>query len=279
MACQAVCLLSAALMMSGCESGPLPEQRSPNALESEAAETAAHPAGLANESPTAGGAAIREKIGEIQFDYSWPQAAARIPALDSWLRSNGAHLRSQTLAKGRAERANAEKENYPFRGYTYQESWDVVADLPALLVMQSEGYTFTGGAHGMPIVTTLIWDKARQQRLPITALLDVTELKRALNDRFCEALDAERAKRRGKPVDTADPNELSDFVRCVDLARQTILPISRNGQALDAIRFVILPYEAGPYAEGIYQLDLPVNGSVMRAVKPDYRKAFAAPGS
>lgn len=218
--------------------------------------------------------AISEKVGEVQFDYSWPQAAAQIPALDDWLRSNGEALHKRTMDSGRVGEAEANKAGYPFRGNSYEEHWSVVADVPALLVMQSEGYVYTGGAHGMPIVTTLLWDKAQAKRLPVTALMDLVMLDQGLKDRFCAALDAERAKRRGAPV-RSGPNELPEFVQCVDLAKQTVLPVSRGGQALDTIRVVIMPYEAGPYVEGIYQLDLPVDDAVMQAVKPAYKEAFA----
>lgn len=264
--------LLVALMVAGCTAGPANEHAGD--ARNEAAGNASQPA--APPMP-AKPASIHEKTGKIQFDYSWPQAAAAIPALDTWLRNNAKRLLAETLDNGRADEAAAKKAGYPFRGHTYKEDWGVVADLPALLVMQSEGYVFTGGAHGMPIVTTLIWDKARGQRLPLDALVDVAALAKQLNDPFCAALDTERAKRRGEPINAGDSNELSDFVRCVDPAKQTILPISRKGQALDTIRFVIMPYEAGPYAEGIYQLDLPVDGSVMQVVKPAYRNAFVGP--
>jgi len=267
--------LLAALMIAGCGAQPAGQADAPNMTGNDAGNDAA--ANLARppaQAAPANAVAIKEKVGEIEFDYSWPQAAAEIAGLDSWLRSNGEHLRKQTLDGGRADEAEAKKAGYPFRGHTYEEHWSVVADVPALLVMQSEGYVYTGGAHGMPIVTTLLWDKASSKRLPADALMDMTVLDRGLNDRFCAALDAERAKRRGAPVKTGDPNELREFVQCVDLGKQTILPVSRNGQALDTIRVVIMPYEAGPYAEGIYQLDLPVDAAVMQAVKPAYKDAF-----
>jgi len=50
--------------------------------------------------------------------------------------------------------------------------------------MQSEGYVFTGGTHGMPVVTTLIWDKAREQRLSTDALMDAALLKDGLCQMF-----------------------------------------------------------------------------------------------
>ena len=263
--------LLAALMVAGCGGQPATEADARNTAGNDAAANLARPPAPA---ASTNAVAINEKVGEIQFDYSWPQAAADIPALDSWLRGNGEHLRRQTMVGGRADEAEAKKAGYPFRGHSYEEHWNVVADVPTLLVMQSEGYVFTGGAHGMPIVTTLLWDKADGKRLPASALMDMAVLDRGLSDRFCTALDAERAKRRGEPVKSGDPNQLAEFVQCVDLGKQTILPVSLRGRALDTIRVVIMPYEAGPYSEGIYQLDLPVDAAVMQAVKPAYKDAF-----
>ena len=142
--------------------------------------------------------------------------------------------------------------------------------------MQSDGYAYSGGAHGMPIVTALFWDKAKKQRLATGAIFEMPALIAGIKDRFCKALDDERGKRRGAPVKAEDPDELPDFVQCVDIAKQTILPVSLNGKALDTLRIVIMPYEAGPYAEGIYEIDLPVDAAIRKAVKPAYVAAFSA---
>lgn len=265
--------LAAALVLAGCGSKSVSPPASDNAAAGNSAQVAEEAAPIA-QARARNDVAISEKAGAIEFDYSWPQAAADIAALDGWLRGNGEDLRKRTMSAGRSEEAEAQKAGYPFRGHTYEEHWGVVADVPALLIMQSLGYVFTGGAHGMPIVTTLIWDKASGKRLPADAVLDMAVLNKGLNDRFCAALDTERAKRRGEPVKTGDPNQLDEFVRCVDLSKQTILPVSLKGGALDAIRVVIMPYEAGPYSEGIYQLDLPVDAAVLQAVRPTYKGAF-----
>ncbi|MBN8829177.1 MAG: DUF4163 domain-containing protein, partial [Sphingomonadales bacterium] len=213
-----------------------------------------------------------------EFRYAWPGAAAAIPALDASLRANGAALQAKMKAGAREEEASAKQNGYDMPGYSYAEEWGVVADLPALLVMQSEGYSYTGGAHGMPIVTTLFWDKAANKRLPTGALIDIGALNAAAKDRFCKALDAEREKRRGAPVNREDKGTIVDFVSCVDLTRQTILPVSKGGKALDTVRVVIMPYEAGPYAEGIYEIDLPVDAAMLAAVKPAYRSSFSTGG-
>lgn len=257
----------AVLALAGCGGDPTNQADAPNEAVANLAQPPAAPK-VTND------VGISEKVGEIEFKYSWPRAAAEIADLDGWLRGNGERLRKETMDGGRRDQAEADKAGYPFHGHSYEEHWGVVADVPALLVMQSEGYVYTGGAHGMPIVTTLIWDKTAKKRLATEAVLDRAVLDRGLKERFCAALDAERAKRRGEPVKPGAPDQLDEFTRCVDLAKQTILPISRKGQALDTIRVVIMPYEAGPYAEGIYQLDLPVDAAVLQAVKPAYKGAF-----
>ncbi len=244
-----------------------------------ARQARADPPPAPSAAPVAGQRAEMVYAGEgVDFSYSWPVHAVRIPALDAWLRGNAGRLRADTVRRARAARAEAAREGYVFHDHGYGEDWAAVADLDALLVMQSEGYRYAGGAHGMPIVTTLIWDRAAGTRRALGALFDMPALVAAIRARFCAALDAQRAARRGAPVDPNDADQLPEFVRCVDPAKQTILPVSTGGRALDTIRLVVMPYEAGPYAEGIYEIDLPVDAAVLRAVRPAWRGAFGAGG-
>ena len=225
------------------------------------------------EGAPAGNTEVSAGSGDISFRYSWPKEATAIAELDGWLRGNAERLKTETLNKGAANEKDAKANDYPFVGYSYSEDWTTVANVPALLILQSDGYSFTGGAHGMPVVTALFWDKAAKKRLATGAIFDMPKLAAAMKDRFCKALDAERAKKRGGP---ANPDQLSQFDECVDVTKQTILPVSLKGGALDAVRVVIMPYEAGPYAEGIYELDFPIDAALRGAVKPAYQGAFGA---
>jgi hypothetical protein len=51
---------------------------------------------------------------------------------------------------------------------------------------------------------------------------------------------------------------------------------SGDRQHFTRIGILIGPYEAGPYAEGDYEITLPVTPEVLAAVKPEYRADFAA---
>ncbi len=45
---------------------------------------------------------------------------------------------------------------------------------------------------------------------------------------------------------------------------------------MDEITFHADPYVAGPYAEGDYDIALPVTQAVIEALKPAYRSSFEA---
>ncbi|MFT3965269.1 MAG: DUF4163 domain-containing protein [Sphingobium sp.] len=234
-------------------------------------------AAAANETaPGPGPQSLSEDSEGYEFSYKWPAAASAIPELNAWLNGNGERLLAQTKAAALSEKVEAKKEGYPFHGHSYEEDFGVNANTPRMLVLLSNGYVFTGGAHGMPINTAIIWDKGTKKRLATAALIDLPRFADLAKKRFCDELDKQRAEKRGEPVKHDDPNELDDFVRCVDMTKQLILPVSKGGKALDMVKIVIAPYEAGPYAEGTYEIDLPLDAGLLKAVKAPYREAFAA---
>ncbi len=225
--------------------------------------------------PAAKPVSIASRTGTLAFSYGWPSEAAAVPELDRWLRGNAAAISARVAKQAAAEAEAAKGEDWVFHAHSYEETYKVVADTPAMLVLLSDGYVYTGGAHGMPINTAIIWDKTAKRRLATSLLLDIPALASLVKQRFCDALDAQRAEKRGAPVDKADANQLVDFVRCVDMTKQLILPVSKGGKAFDTLRIVIGPYEAGPYAEGSYVIDIPIDALMMRAVEPAFREAFA----
>ena len=88
---------------------------------------------------------------------------------------------------------------------------------------------------------------------------------------FCRALNLEQSKRRGEPVNPKD----GGFSACPDPADTPVLLGSSNKTHFTRIGIVLPPYAAGPYSEGFYEFTLPVTPAVIKAVKPQYRAAFA----
>ncbi len=93
-----------------------------------------------------------------------------------------------------------------------------------------------------------------------------------MRERYCAALDAERAERRGAPVrpDPRDPHTL-----CPPLADQVLAPRDSDGNGrFEAIDVLIAPYVAGSYAEGAYFAEVPLEADDLSGMNELYRSAF-----
>ncbi len=146
--------------------------------------------------------------------------------------------------------------------------------MPDWLSLSGKVQSYTGGAHGNYGFDSLVWDKARARAIEAIGLFQSADaLDKALGDRFCAALNAERAKRRGEPVKKGSTDE---FDKCVGAKEATVLVGSRGHRKFDRLSLQIGPYVAGPYAEGAYEFGFPVDTRVLAAVKPEFRAAFAS---
>jgi hypothetical protein len=268
--------LLAALLLSatgcGAETSDAPEAK---ARPSAAAPASATPAPVAPP-PAPRAAAVHEK-GEndlFSFEYAYPAKAAAIPGLKALLDKRMATARAELEKGSKTDQAEAAKNGYPYRQHSSGAEWKVVTDLPRWLSLSAELYTYEGGAHGMTFFDALLWD--REQNLARTAadlFISKAALSAAIREPFCAALDKERTKRRGAPVkrNSGDP-----FDECIDPAEHAIILGSTNGRTFDRLGVLVEPYAAGAYAEGTFDITLPVTERIRGSVKPAYRDAFSA---
>ena len=216
--------------------------------------------------------AVSESTDAYEFEYAYPGAAAAIPELAAWLEEQIAEAKASLQNEAQEGKADAEAGDYPFNPHSYSMKWEVVADLPGWLSLSGDFATYSGGAHGMYGMDSLVWQKDPGKRLdPIELFRSPAALTAALSPRLCNTLNAERAERRSEPV---APGSDDMFDQCVGVDEATVLVGSSNGQTFDRLTVWIGPYVAGPYAEGAFELDFPVDAAVLRAVKPEYRAAF-----
>lgn len=213
-----------------------------------------------------------QTTADYHFAYSYPRAAAAIPALARWFESDRSASRAGIARDAAAFRREAQADKFPFRAYERIVSWKIVTDTPSLLSLSGTIYSFSGGAHGNTGSMAMVWDKTGAARLDPKALFaSPAALWKAISPRYCRALDAERVRRRGEPVAPGDI-----FGGCPPLKDLTLLLGSTNRRTIDRIGLIADQYVAGSYAEGAYEITLPVDAAVLAAVKPDYRTAFAA---
>ncbi|RVT39893.1 DUF4163 domain-containing protein [Sphingobium algorifonticola] len=225
-------------------------------------------------SPPAQAFNITETSDLLEYAYAYPVEAAAIPAIAARLTEDATRAQASAITMAREDEAAAKQSGYPYRRHSSQTSWTVKADTPRLLALLGELYFYTGGAHGNSGYKVLMWDKARNGETGVIAMATSPEaLQQAIGARFCAALDAARAAKRGGPVMRGDDG----FTRCVDPLKQSLIFASRDGKAIDSLLIVIGPYEAGPYSEGTYDIALPVDAALIAAMKPAFRDAFSAP--
>jgi hypothetical protein len=97
------------------------------------------------------------------------------------------------------------------------------------------------------------------------------ELNEAVHERYCDELDKERAKRREQSVEQVRKDMMWECPQVSDLVIELE---SKGGKGFDHLALLAAPYVAGAYVEGSYTVELPVDRSVLDAVKPLYREAF-----
>lgn len=223
------------------------------------------PTGAASQAPAQSAAA------KYEFDYTYPAEARRIAPLRKWLDADRDALRAKTARDSAASRRDATASGYPAPRYQTQVEWQVVTDTPRFLSLSTKRYIFTGGAHGQPSSGGLLWDKAAGRRIePKAVFASLSALERAVRSTYCAKLRVER-KRRVGPVGGDDI-----FGQCPRLSELTVLLGSTDRRAIDRIGLIADPYVAGAYAEGSYDVTLPVTPALLRTVKPAYRTAFHA---
>lgn len=254
------------LLVTACQQGEEGADAPEQSAESQASGT---------EEGETGTQGREEKIENdlYEFGYSYPSAAGAIPGLAQLLDKRLERAKSELEASAESDKQDAEANSYPYRAHSRETTWQVVADLPGWLSLSAQSYTYSGGAHGMTFFDSLLWNKStREERDVVSLFVSEDALREAIREPFCDALDREREERRERPVDRGSGDE---FDKCIDPLESTAILGSSNGKTFDRIGVLVEPYAAGPYAEGTFDITVPVTDSVMDVVKPAYRGSFS----
>ncbi len=215
----------------------------------------------------------KTRFAEVDFTYS--AEAAAIPALVKRFRADLARERTRTAACGREEtkiRVESGSEGIACASTT---GITTSGQTPRLLSLASAYWAFTGGAHGNGSTSLLLWDRHAGKEIAFDSLFAARDgYTKALRDPYCRALAAERKERRG---DDYEPGGVPEFDVCPEFSELAVIPAdSRHRGRFDTIHLIAAPYTAGPYAEGEYDIVLPVTGRLVAALKPVYRDSFVA---
>jgi hypothetical protein len=210
----------------------------------------------------------------LQFTYEWPAEAAAIPALDR-------RFRAEAAAEYRRQLATALKNQEIYRQQQrrtvsdfYLKKWSTAGQTRRLLSLQYQHSAYTGGAHPNTDYGALLWDRRLNRPVALVSLFHHSgQFERLTRPRYCSALDRERRKRRGTDWRLA----VGEFNACPRYCELSVAPSdSDHDGRFDTIRFVASPYTAGPYAEGAYDIELPVRPALIERLEAPFRSAFEA---
>ncbi len=270
--------LASVFLLAACSSGDAPAPAD-DAATSASAHASSNGAGASAETSTGSGASTPDRANAYDYDqdndlykfkYSFPAVA---PELASILKREAESTETRLKADASQARQDSEAQGFPYHAYEIQHQWQQVANITRFQSLSAQIYAFSGGAHGNTGYDALVWDKQAGKELkPIDFFSSPAALGAVIRQPFCKALDAERRKKRDGQLGGGPDDPFSE---CIDPLEQTLILGSSNGKTFDRLGILIGPYAAGPYAEGSYDVTLPVTGAVMKTVKQSYREAFS----
>lgn len=256
--------LLAALVFSACFA--------PAAAAQDEPEAEVLPAGTVtftdNETRTVAGSEVARA-----FSYTWPAEVAAVPALVRRFTAERAEMLTEQKIEFAAGLSMAEPDGCFGCNHDLARDWSVFANTPRFMVLHGSNYVYSGGAHGNIVFDALVWDrKARKALYSNWMFLSERAVQAALGAPWCAALKVERAERLGEQASAIMDED--DIFPCPPIENLQIYPVSSDGERFDRIELLAAPYVAGSYAEGVYEVTLPVTPEVLAAIKPRYRAAF-----
>ena len=225
------------------------------------------------DAPPAKAFAFDEKNDLIDFHFGWSAEAAAVPQLVARFQAEMNKAKDELVAGAKEDKAMRDREGFDFHGFQSSTDYKTSGQSEWLLSLTSDVGAYTGGAHGNYGTGGLLWDRRAAREIKVADMFgEPTNLDRLLTQRWCDALNKAREEKRGEPVGGGGM-----FDECPKLDEIAIVPTDqdKNGK-FERLILTASPYVAGPYAEGSYEIDLPVTADLISALKSEYQGSFEA---
>lgn len=222
-----------------------------------------------------------EDVVETKPDYivgiSFPQSAAQHPALAQALKSYAEAARSELM-----QAVAGLQGQKPTAPYDLSLQFTGLVDTPNVVAVAADGSSYTGGAHGNPLVARFVWLPKTQQMLTAQALFTNASAWQVLSDVTREQLATLLSQR-------LDADELEGAERAEQLKNGSRMindgtapkagnfaqfePVMDVSGRIRALRFVFPPYQVGPYVDGTRTVDIPAR-ILLPVIAPEYKALF-----
>ena len=222
-------------------------------------------------SETARPFSVSEKTDLYEFEYDWPAEAAAIPELDARFRNEMGEAKAELISVAKEDQSERTVGGYTTIPHTTMFGHETAGQSDRLLSLVSSVYRFTGGAHGFNGSGALLWDRRLKRAMSLQDLLAPGQSwTAAIRQPFCVLLDREREEVRGEP---ANRDDLFGDCPKLDSLTVAVSDSDKNGR-FDHLTVIADQYVAGPYAEGPYEIALPITGRMIERLKPEYSSSF-----
>lgn len=220
---------------------------------------------------------VIERDPRYMIGISYPPIANRYPGLAAELKRYADGARADLM---RAVAALGQSR--PAAPYDLSLSFTEVVATPQVVAIAADGSSYTGGAHGAPLVARFVWLPGGNRRLTAQDLVPDPAAWRDISDRVREQLQAALSQRVDAdalaPADRAQV--VKDAGRMIDEGTgpdvdnfSQFEPVLAPDGRIAALRFVFPPYQVGPYADGTQTVDIPAD-VLLPSIAPAYRHLF-----
>jgi hypothetical protein len=220
---------------------------------------------------------VIERDPRYIIGISYPPVANRYPGLAAELKRYADAARAELF-----QAVAGIGTRQPAASYDLSLSFTEVAATPQIVAIAADGSSYTGGAHGNPLVARFVWLPQQSKLLTAAALIPDASSWRDISDYVREQLQAALSQR----VDADDlaPADRADIVknagRMIDEGTGPDVenfaqfePVLAPDGRIAALRFVFPPYQVGPYSDGTQTVDVPAD-VLLPKVAPAYRPLF-----
>ena len=243
------------------------------------------PESVAEEQPV-----VLEDLVEATSDYlvgiSYQGDATRYPGLAKQLKLYADTARDEMIqsARARPRGEDTDTSNVP---YDLSLSFVKLMETPDLVAFAADGSSYTGGAHGMPLLARFSWLPKEQKMLTANDLVTDQAGWNAISAHVREQLHTQLTQR--VDADKPSPQERASMIRSagrmiddgtaaepVNFAQ--FEPLVGTSGKLRGLRFVFSPYQVGPYSDGVQSVEVPAS-MLLPYIAPEYRHLFQDGGS
>lgn len=220
---------------------------------------------------------VLETNARYIIGISYPPVAEKYPGLASELKKFADSARSELM-----QAVSGLGNDTPTSPYDLSLRFNPLLETPQLVAIAADGSSYTGGAHGTPLIARFVWLPQQNTLLQADKLVPQAAGWKAISDYVREQLHGALSQR--VDADELSPGERAELIRSagkmIDEGSEAnarnfaqFEPIAGAGGKLKGLRFVFPPYQIGPYADGTQTVEVPAE-ILLPHVAPEYRMLF-----